>query len=885
MKKYSAIAAASILAANLLTFPSISLAEIENKTKQSMDVVHNEMLDDIVNKQNELQKKLEDIKKEKVELQKQQYILTQEKELFVKLDDLKKQQEELLKQKDRNEQGEYKQQQEEIQKKINELKKQQEELQKKKDELEPKGKINDEKVIQNQEETDQNELEQKEEQKKREEMKKQEGELQKKQDELKKQQEELEQKLAELKQQEDVQKKEAELKQQQHNQEENMQASPRTFPDVPEWAQESVNYLVNKNVLTGMPDGNFSPNLVLDRASAATIMAKILGLEIHPEEKPSFKDSQNHWATPYIAAVEKAGVIKGEGNGNFNPSGEITRAAMASMLVQAYQLDAKISGELPTLFTDLKGHWGERYANILVGLGISNGIDNNWKPDKSVTRAEAAQFVAMTDTSKDKEVKLKKINMDKSFFTYNGPSLSSGIAYEYEPQPVTVYEEREGGWIRIYTGLGFKWVCLNEKKINIDKKFFTYNGPSLSSGIAYEYEPQPVTVYEEREGGWIRIGTGLGLKWVCLNERKIDINRSFITYNEPSLSSGIAYEYEPQPVTVYEEREGGWARIGTGLGLKWVLLNEKRAYIDRNFITYNTPSRSGVILDNYGPQTVTVIEEQGTWIRIRTYAGYQWLDTKRETRDLSRVFFAYDNPNFSSRVSGKYGPQTVEVYEEGEGGWIQIQTDNGPKWVNASYVNSNQVILNVPSLYQFPELNNGCEVVSLQMLVEHYIGRSLNKVIFAFEMPFDTTRLQKYNGKFQVWGDPDVGFVGDVTGNTPGYSINPEPLKQLLDKYARGTNLTGNDFSVLENYVRNGKPVVTWVTVALNNPRETITWTTPEGKTIYARMNTHAVVLTGVDDNYVYYNDPFYGTKNVRASKDWFVSIYNQMGKKSLSID
>lgn len=559
-------------------------------------------------------------------------------------------------------------------------------------------------------------------------------------------------------------------------------------------------------------------------------MAKVLGLEVKEGDKPTFIDSKDHWASSYIAAVEKAGVIKGEGNGKFNPYGQMTRAAMATMLVQAYQLDSKVNGELPTLFNDVKDHWGKKFINILVELGISSGIDGTqWQPDKSITRAEAARLVAVTDQSKDSEVKVKKVNITKNFFTYNGPSLSSGISNEYASQEVRVYEERDGGWIKIYTDLGFKWVCLTEKKVNITKNFVTYNESSLSSGISGEYTPQEVTLVEEREGDWIKIRTSVGYKWVCLTEKKVQI--------------------------------------------------------DREFTTYDAPSRSATVLAYYGPQTVTVVEERGTWLRISTYAGYQWLDTKKETKYLSKVFFTYDSPSFVSRVSGKYSPQTVEVYGEREGGWIQIQTNNGLKWVNEGNINRSQVILNVPSIYQFPELHNGCEVVSLQMLVEHQIGRSLNKVAFAFEMPFDQTKLKNYKTSSQIWGDPDVGFVGDVTGNTPGYSINPEPLKRLLDKYARGTNLTGNDFSVLENYVRNGKPVVTWVTVALNNPRPITTWKTPGGKTIYGRMNTHAVVLTGVDDNYVYYNDPFYGTKNVKVSKSWFASIYNQMGKKALSVD
>ncbi|MES5952196.1 S-layer homology domain-containing protein [Bacillus fungorum] len=848
MKKYSVIAVASLLATNLLTFPSSSLAEIENKTRNSIEALPHIQS----NEKSELQKQLKSLKERQIELEKREAILKQQEELFVRVDELKQKKDELLKQ-----DGEHNVRLEEIQQKLDELKKQQKELEgknplqvkdnseeKKTVEVKKQEELEEKNVLEIKESNSQEEksLEELEEQKKKEELKKQQEELQKQQEELKKQQLELEQKTKqelELKQKEEQAKRELEVKQKEEQDKREaelkqavitMQAAPQSFPDVPKWAEESVSYLVNKKVISGMPDGTFASSRVLSRAEAATIMAKVLGLEVTEGEKPTFTDSQENWATPYIAAVEKAGIIKGEGNGKFNPNGQMTRAAMAAMLVQAYQLDKKVNNELPTLFTDVKDHWGEKFINILVSMGISSGVDGeHWQPDRSITRAEAAQLVAVTDKSKDNEVKVKKVHISKKFFAYNGPSLSSGISKEYGPMEVTVYEEREGGWIRIYTDTGFKWVCLVEKKVNMNKNFLTYNEASLSSGISSEYAPQVVTVIEEREGNWIKIYTGLGYKWVCLIEKKVQI--------------------------------------------------------DRDFTTYDAPARSANILGYYGPQAVTVVEERGTWLRIRTYAGYQWLDTKKEMKYLSKVFFAYDNPSFISRVSGKYAPQTVEVYGEREGGWIQIQTSNGVKWVNEGNINRSQVILNVPSLYQFPELNNGCEVVSLQMLVEHQIGRSLNKLTFAFEMPFDQTKLKNYKTSSQIWGDPDVGFVGDVTGNTPGYSINPEPLKRLLDKYARGTNLTGNDLSVLEDYVRNGKPVVTWVTVALNNPRPITTWKTLDGKTISARMNTHAVVLTGVDDNYVYYNDPFYGTKNVKVSKSHFASIYNQMGKKALSVD
>ncbi|MEH7458527.1 S-layer homology domain-containing protein [Bacillus sp. JJ1127] len=179
-------------------------------------------------------------------------------------------------------------------------------------------------------------------------------------------------------------------------------AAGKSFPDVPadHWAADSINYLVDKGAINGKPDGTFGPTEEIDRASAAKIMAVTLGLEINKDAKPSFEDAKNHWAAPYIAAVEKAGVIIGDGQGSFKPDDKINRASMASMLVKAYKLDAP---NAETKFDDLKGHWGEKDANILVALGISNGTDNGWAPNKAVTRAETAQFIAKTDAKYAKE--------------------------------------------------------------------------------------------------------------------------------------------------------------------------------------------------------------------------------------------------------------------------------------------------------------------------------------------------------------------------------------------------------------------------------------------------------------------------------------------------
>ncbi|PEV45108.1 S-layer protein [Bacillus thuringiensis] len=184
----------------------------------------------------------------------------------------------------------------------------------------------------------------------------------------------------------------------------NILADTHKFPDVPKWAEQSVNYLVDKQVIIGYPDGTFGSNVTLDRASAATIITKALGIEIDPKAKPSFTDSQDHWGASYIAAAEKAGIVKGEGNGLFNPTGKVTRAAMATMLVNAYKLQGTANNNAQSKFEDLKGHWGEKFANVLIDLKISNGTDNGWQPNRFITRAEAAQLTAKTDIL-SKEIK------------------------------------------------------------------------------------------------------------------------------------------------------------------------------------------------------------------------------------------------------------------------------------------------------------------------------------------------------------------------------------------------------------------------------------------------------------------------------------------------
>ncbi len=299
-------------------------------------------------------------------------------------------------------------------------------------------------------------------------------------------------------------------------------AETKKFPDVSDsaWSKDAIYYLVERNVINGMPDGNFMPYGNLTRAQAAKIIATAIGAKVDPNAKPSYNDAKNNWAASFIAAMEKENIIKGREPGVFDPEGKVTRAEMAAMLVRAYNLKSKVTGPVPTKFADLENHWGKEEVNILVELKLSLGTENGWKPNDSITREQAAQLTAQTDKfskNSDRPVETKKMYIDRKFITYHAPSLSSGIsANQHNPQMVEIKEERDG-WIKIATSKGDKWTPLVEKTEVINEGFTTYAEASSSSKVMGTHNAQQVTVIEEN-GSWIRIRMGAGFQWVNKNQ-------------------------------------------------------------------------------------------------------------------------------------------------------------------------------------------------------------------------------------------------------------------------------------------------------------------------------------------------------------------------------
>lgn len=200
--------------------------------------------------------------------------------------------------------------------------------------------------------------------------------------------------------------------------------------------------------------------------------------------------------------------------------------------------------------------------------------------------------------------------------------------------------------------------------------------------------------------------------------------------------------------------------------------------------------------------------------------------------------------------------------------------------LNEKILVKDHVLLNVQPIQQFPELPRGCEVTSLSMLIR-YAGVDIDKMTLAQEI------LKVPYQKNGYYGNPNTGFVGNMyTYDEPGLSVYNKPIEDLARKYLpdRIVNLTGSSFIEIKKQLTNGKPV--WVIVGSTfkflDDEFWDTWETIDGE-IKITRKVHSVLITGYDEENIYFNDPFYPYANMRAPFTDFVASWIQFGQQTLS--
>ncbi len=101
-----------------------------------------------------------------------------------------------------------------------------------------------------------------------------------------------------------------------------------------------------------------------------------------------FRDVKDHWAKSYIEILCNKGIINGYSNGTFAPNGTLTKAEAAKLVCLSAEITP--SESVSVSIKDLGQHWAKQYIAVLPSVPLD---ENNFYPDKSITRAEFAQIV------------------------------------------------------------------------------------------------------------------------------------------------------------------------------------------------------------------------------------------------------------------------------------------------------------------------------------------------------------------------------------------------------------------------------------------------------------------------------------------------------------
>lgn len=182
-----------------------------------------------------------------------------------------------------------------------------------------------------------------------------------------------------------------------------------------------------------------------------------------------------------------------------------------------------------------------------------------------------------------------------------------------------------------------------------------------------------------------------------------------------------------------------------------------------------------------------------------------------------------------------------------------------------------RVELDVKNILQNPQLPNGCEIVSLAIVL-NYLGFEVDPVELS----------DKYLEKGEFWIDsPYKKYIGDPKNETGTGCYAPCIIKAannfLKDQKSElmCVNVSGKDLKELEKYIDDGIPVIIWGTVFMDcDPSICYSYWTQYDGIVTWYMHSHCLVMTGHSASTYVFADPLYGTTDY--TKENVEKSYNQ---------
>lgn len=165
----------------------------------------------------------------------------------------------------------------------------------------------------------------------------------------------------------------------------------------------AIDYLQRNRIIKGIGDGKFEPDRGINRAEALKMIFESAG--ITPDEltkRSEFTDVKpDDWFFSYVELARGLGIVKGNGDRTFAPARGVSRAEMIKMLLETYRFN-KSDWADRELYPDVPGDaWFAPYINYAGSIGLIQKNDTEKiLPEEKLTRSQVAEIIYLMTVSR-----------------------------------------------------------------------------------------------------------------------------------------------------------------------------------------------------------------------------------------------------------------------------------------------------------------------------------------------------------------------------------------------------------------------------------------------------------------------------------------------------
>lgn len=265
-------------------------------------------------------------------------------------------------------------------------------------------------------------------------------------------------------------------------------------------------------------------------------------------------------------------------------------------------------------------------------------------------------------------------------------------------------------------------------------------------------------------------------------------------------------------------------------------------------------------------------EKEGIILNIEDNFGYKLDDVDTFDDIKNKLNSKYEELNISNDELKKKKEQLNVQKNNLQNTYNKILEEERKK--------NSYMIEGVPRINQYSMgYPTGCESAAITSLLKFW-GVSVNISDVVNKLPKGSLPYSE-NG-VRYGGNPYLEFVGHPSTYS-SYGVYEKPIISVANSFKSGViDGTGSSLDGVLNIVKEGRPVVVWVSMYMAVPYISTTWIyKPTGEKISWMANEHALVVIGYTPNQVIVADSLNG--GIRYyDKGVFRSRYNTYGKRAV---